>query len=1053
MSGSEQDFEADVSGDPEVSGPRRPGLLAASALLIGILGMLAAVLLPFAPVVAEETTITWPQAGKAPESTTAWFVPYAPAEVQVDVPCSAVRAGLDRAEPTTVVGSTAPGNRTRGFTVVTDGGDVLVLIGGREVYRGAASSGGCSVGIDAGSGGSRVCVGDDCRDLPGDRVREVFSFSTDLPPEQAEGMRVHARTGNWFENSPTIPKIVLIAASVVLAAVAFTLLIRGDRWRRASRASRSRKRWRGGWGRWGIDLSMLGVFGLWVVLGPRTPDDSFTEGIVRNALDTGAFTNYYRWENAAESPFTLALHLVQPLVALQANPLLLRVPSAVMGLLTWMLISRGSLPVLLPNHVRLLWVRGLAAVGLLLWWLPFNLGVRPEPFVALGVTAVLTCVLRATARVDGAGLALLGLGGLALGLTVAVNPVGVVAVAPILLLAPRVWRTLGGAGSGRRPSRVVALGWLAAVGSLAALGLVAMFVDQSWYGVTQATELHRFYGPNVSWFEEIRRYEYLLAFGEQRGGMGRRLPVLTTLALVPGAALVLARGARALPGLHRSTLAVCCFVLALGLLWLTPSKWTHYFGALAGLGAVSLTTSVVLLCVAARHWVRQRGTMMIGVSVTALVVLAASVSFSGENTWFLYSYFGVPNEDGPFRPLNNPFVWVLLALLVLVSARLSRRRDQDSVRGWVARMPAVLGSVVAVSGVAVLLVSFIVAPAAQTGSYSVGGQNLRHLAGGGCGIADHIVTTRDAPGGVLKAAGDAKELKGFTAFGGYPEKSVPPAKPGTGSAEYLWGSQAEGTVSTGRMVSQWFTLPDLGKNQELAMWVAGRTGDGNRLAVEFGRSTEEQPRPTGERVLDDAYKDSDERPTYPSDRVVEDEPQDTSNWRTLYVDSSEVPAGSDRVRVRAVDATTDAGGWIAVTGPRVRDVAPLRPYLSTLRSVYVDWSMVWDVPCVRQSPRVADGMVEAPTALLIPPARLGFDGQASFERDVGGSFAGIDEVGRRRTVPTRLLGTEDKPDYEDWGQLVRVSYPMLRDAYDKRTVGVIRWGWEGDRPPLGYPSR
>ena len=134
---------------------------------------------------------------------------------------------------------------------------------------------------------------------------------------------------------------------------------------------------------------MLAILAVWAVLGPLSPDDSFTEGIVRNALSTGDFTNYYRWENSSEAPFTLVLHLLQPLVALHSSPLVLRLPSTVAGLLTWLLLSRGVLPLVLPERARSWRVRALLAAALLVWWLPFNLGVRPEPFIALGTTCLL----------------------------------------------------------------------------------------------------------------------------------------------------------------------------------------------------------------------------------------------------------------------------------------------------------------------------------------------------------------------------------------------------------------------------------------------------------------------------------------------------------------------------------------------------------------------------------------------------------------------------------------------------------------------------------------
>ncbi|MFR9730615.1 arabinosyltransferase domain-containing protein [Saccharopolyspora sp. MS10] len=1055
---------------------RRVPALTKIALLVGGLGVLAALALPFAPVDAERTTVTWPRAGRPVESTTALFVPYRPEHVRVEVPCEAVRAGLARDGATTLVSSALPGKPAEGFAMSAVDGSVAVLVGGAQVYRGPVAASGCGLSLDAGARGSTLRVGAETIDLPDAQVREVFAFTTDLNPAEAEGMGVTARTANWFESTPSTGKIALIGVAVAAMLSSLVLLVIGDRRRRCAverSGGGSADARRGGADEPGdecstsgrttarhldadrdgperpdsgpdparagnarraarstllVDLGVLVIFAAWLVLGPLSPDDSFTEGIVRNALRTGDFTNYYRWENSSEAPFTLVLNLLSPLVALHASPLLLRVPSVVAGLLTWLLLSRGVLPVVLPEHARRLGTRALLAGALLVWWLPFDLGVRPEPFIALGTTAVLTCVLRATSGPGGASVLLLGIGALAGGLTVAVNPVGVTAAAPVLLLAPRVLR-------GLRARDEPPWGWCALGACLASAALVAMFADQSWFGAQQATALHRFYGPNVGWFQEIRRYQYLLGFGDYQGGLARRLPVLLTFAVAACATLLVVRGARRLPGMRLVPLPLGCLGIGLALLWLTPSKWTHYFGALAGFGAVALTAAIVLLGTCAREWAARREVLLVGGIGTVAAIAAACLAFSGTNTYFLHSHFGVPRDELPLWPLNGPLPWVLLVAALLGGALLPRFGGRAGARRMLARMPAVVATAAVGAGVLVLLVSFAAAPIARAGGYSVGGQLVDELSGTGCGIIDDVVINADAPDGVLARAEGVDELTGFTDGGG---ASPAPA----GSGPQRWGSLAGGPIATGSLRSGWFAAPRIGPDQRIAVSAAGRTGDGNRLALEFARSTADgPPRPLGTRVLDDSGDERDKRPIYPADRQIEQRPQVRPGWRTLIAD--QVPPDADRVRVVAEDATGDEAGWLAVTGPRLLDVVPLRAFLDGRQDVYVDWSMTWVAPCLRDVPRVGGGLAEAPTALLNPPASLGFDGTAAYNRDIGGSFAGVDEVGRRTPIPTELRGERD-PRYADWGQVSTITYPIARDAYDTRTTRETRWGWQGE---------
>ena len=68
------------------------------ALLLGVAGLCCALALPFAPVWADRTEVSWPAAEEPAVSTTALFAPYRPAEFTATVPCRALRAALDRPE-------------------------------------------------------------------------------------------------------------------------------------------------------------------------------------------------------------------------------------------------------------------------------------------------------------------------------------------------------------------------------------------------------------------------------------------------------------------------------------------------------------------------------------------------------------------------------------------------------------------------------------------------------------------------------------------------------------------------------------------------------------------------------------------------------------------------------------------------------------------------------------------------------------------------------------------------------------------------------------------
>ncbi|WP_346619999.1 arabinosyltransferase domain-containing protein [Blastococcus montanus] len=1014
---------------------RRSGpLRAVVALLVGLLGIGLAVALPLAPVVADRTEVTWPSQGEQPTSTTAFFVPYRPAEIQATVPCDVVQAGLGTGERTTLLATSLirDGGPASGLVVDTEDGRLRVLVNGRLVHSGTPDAAGCDVRVDSDDTATTVAVGDGPPTvLDAEPVPEVFAFTTDLGPEDADGTTVTARTRTWFESTPSAAKLAMIAGYVLVAAVALAMLAR---WMvaPASRSGEARRAGRvaGRRVRLACDAAVVAALSLWAIIAPQTDDDGYATMTIRNGLASGDIGNYYHWFNASEAPFTLVQHIVQPLAAVSAAPLWLRLPSYLVGLATWFVVSRGVLGAVLPRSSRGTLVAVLSAVFFLAWWLPFNIGVRPEPFVALGAAVVFALLVRGTAPTARRPLLLIGGAALTAGLCLSVTPSSVVALAPVFVLLPRIWRTVRAAGGGAGSSWWSTVGIAALLSALAGSGLVVMFADQSLHGVAKATQLHTEIGPNLEWYEEATRYAFLLGGGSQ-GTATKRLAVLLTLGLLLVVALLLARRLPELRRFREAHLLAASVALAFALLFVTPSKWSHHFGSLAGLGAPFLALGCVLVLEVARSRSRDRAALVIAAAGTGVVALAAGLAFSGSHSWFMYSVYGLPYRDAPVAPLGvplgNPALWLVLAAgTVAVAWWMRSRRGQESGPALLAAGPAVVAAVAGAMSVAALLGTFSVAPLRQAdaGGYALALENVETLTGTSCGIPESVDVLLDAPGGPLVPAADeeAPIADGFVVGDGFLDGEQPPTAPGSGAATYLWGSLEGGERTVGALVTPWFELPELSADEELAISAAGRTGGANLVELEFGRAEGEED---GVTAL--------------ARRTVGDGPVGQPAWRPLSLAAADVPATADRVRVVAADATTDVGGWVAVTGPRVRTVESLQDYLDGTGPVLPDWPLAWHLPCVSDFPVVSDGLAETPAVIVGAPNWHG-GARIAYIPSEGGSFAGVSQADRQE-VPSRLEGAPQ----EEWGHVIRLDYPLARDQYDRSTDQTMLWGWEGDR--------
>jgi arabinosyltransferase C len=980
-------------------------------------GVLVAVLLVLAPVRSEQATITWPAPGHPVSSSMAVFAPYRPAELTVTVPCSALRAAAARDGPVTVLATGPPGD---GLVLRTEAGAAQLMLGPRVVRSApvSATATDCGARLHAGPHGTLITVGVSRWQLPGQPVPQVFAFRTDLAPAQAAGMTVTARTASPFATSPTPLKLALIALSLLLTP---SLLLACRALMPGVSGFHARPVWRTTM--W-VDAGVLAVLLTWAIIGPLTDDDGFATTIARNAALTGNVGNYYRWWNASETPFALTEQLLAPLTQVSLAPLWLRLPSTVLGIATWFVVSRGVLGAAIPAVAGTVRIRLLAAVCLLAAWLPYNLGVRPEPYVAFGVTTVLALLYRAR------GLASLGWAALVAGLTIPVSPGSLLVAAPILVFAPRIVAIVRTSASGRM--ELLARGLLLCC--IGAVSLTVIFADQTWDGLVTATRWHNFFGPSLPWYREPDRYWALLA-SDHGGSATKRIPVLLTLALLPviTALLVTRRAERGgaerggaerggaerggaerggaerggaeldgaeLDGADRAAGRLAGVVVAaLALLCLTPSKWSHHFGALAGLFACFLTLTVVVLLRRGRRWAADPVTAAIGLGGAGLVAAAAASAFAGPNAWWQPTVYDVPWANGPVRPLDSLLLWIgAAALIALVGRRLLA-------------VPALLTVTVAGTAVAVLLGSFVAAPVRRpAGSLAL--VNMRQLAGKPtCGLADDIEVLPD--GAVLAPADASGYLDGFIPGGGFDPGAPPLDAPGTGTSVQLWGSLAGGPRGTGILISPWFTLPGLRPASGVAVSVSGRTDRGNHLALEFGRAVGTQVVPLGQRTPFDLVRLN-------QDHL--DGPPEYRPWRSIGVDAAQVPAGANRVRIRAVDATTDRDGWLAVTGPRLRSVIGLTRFLASHGPVLVSWPQAFLFPCVHNIVTVADGLASTPHAVIEAPRQFGRLSAITTDPGQGGVFAALRPYGELRDVPTRLVG---HPDI-DWGTL---QLSTARDAY------------------------
>ncbi|MBK1784370.1 arabinosyltransferase domain-containing protein [Prauserella cavernicola] len=910
---------------------------------LGLLSALTAVLFVLAPVNQDVTTYEWPSAQET-ESTALPLFPYEPERLDVTFGCADVTT-LGEGLLVSTTPERQPGSQPSppGLTARAEGGSVVVSLGDEELARQPAGAD-CEWALRSGTDGTRLTV--DGTEVGHSRsTAAVNGLFTDLSGET--GLRATVVPDTRYETSPSALKLVAGAVSVVSLLAMLVLL---HRWE-APRTRHVRvlpRRW---WRPTLADGAVAVTLAVWAVIGALTVDDGYIVTMLKSDADTGYVGNYFRWFNAPEAPFGWFYELYRLLLDVSANPWFLRLPSVLLGFVSWLLLDRLLLRRFTSGPRR--YLRWASAALFLAWYLPFDVGVRPEPWIVLGSLVVFALVERALAT---RAFTPLAIGVVVAGATVAVTPTGVAAFMPFLAALPPIIRLARGHWG-------LVLSTLLAT---TASALLFMFYDQSLSAVLHATDVRTAIGPSYGVTDELMRYERLFDGTQVEGALNRRVPVLLMLASMLVLAVLLA--VRRIPGLtvgptRRLLVGSALYLVALAF---TPTKWTHHFGALAGLGTLVVAVTVYTITRGALRKSWQKSLVMALLAVTVMLALDA------PSRWWYLSNLNVKwsmVEPG-VRNIDASLIVLVLGLAIAVAGLFGAWR-------WL-RQPGWFVVAVALGTVVVQVGTMAYAMVPRWNTYTMGRANLDSMAGGSCGVEDWLDVEPDVRAGLLPARGEATEQGGFVTNGGFPKGMRPGAPYGTDEAP-VWGSGgAKGSLTTG-----WYSLPD-----------GAEAPDSPPLVVPVGG--------VGEVTVKLQFADADGTVLPDQEQELElhhedDEDPDPS-WRDARFD----PGDAAQVRVVATD-NADGEGWIAVGAPRLPKVVPVADVVPVSEPVILDWVDAFVLPC-RAPSSVAGGLSEPVRYRFASGPSIRWLAGVSLSHAAGGPHAPLLQLATQTPVPTYLRG-------------------------------------------------
>ncbi|WP_405162297.1 arabinosyltransferase domain-containing protein [Nocardia sp. NBC_01499] len=1056
------------------------------AVVSGLIAVIAAISIPFLPVRQDQSSVAWPQTA-AVTSVTSPLITYAPMNLSAQIPCAAFTALADSGG---VVVSTIPRQSPDlehyGFVakVVADTADrpgrVDVVSRNTLLWSSPLSAvrdHSCSVGIEMNTKRTTVSVqglGDSDKEFTTDVRPQVVGVFSELTGAVPSGLHVNVQVDSRFSSSPTPLKLVAIVLAALATLVALVALYRLD----SLDGRKSRRflptRW---WRLRPADYLVFATLLVWHFIGANTSDDGYIIGMARAERSSGFMSNYYRWFSIDEGPFyTPYTNMIGLLTHVSNLSPWVRLPTLIVSVIAWWVISRELLPRLgaaLRENSVVVWT---SALVFLAFWLPYNNGLRAEPFVAVGMILTWASVERAIATRRLLPYAL-----------------AIVIAAFTLTCAPSGLICVGALAAGARTMipvlvrRAKNTGYLALLLPLVAAGLVvltAIFADRTFAGVLEFSYVHNRIQPGESWFMEFLRYQYLLQPSGD-GWLTRRFGMfMMLLGLVACAVVMLRRGGH-IPGtaVGPSRRLIGITIAAMVLLMFSPTKWIHLFGVFAGLAACVAGLTAVAISPRVTRPLRNRALF------AAAVFFALALTFIGSNGYWWVSAWGVPWWDKAPTLAGfglSTFAAGLSVLALAVAAWFHIRPETqprpDSVPGRVGRIPVL--AVVAAAMVLFEVLSLAKAAVAQYPAYSVTQSNLTAAVSGGCGLADQVLVETDPNASVLSPlTGDAatalagSDSTGFTPNGVATDltsdevesttgkansvtstDSDQPADPKAGSKSPgsetgtskgagingssvplpfgldpatipVLGSYRDGTQEPAELTTGWYRLPSDNNGSRgpiISIAVAGRirhvdrdgiVHPGQDLRLEYGRAESD-----GTAV------------TLGSVDPIDIGPSPT--WRNLRVPFDKLPGDANVVRIVASDKDLGKDQWLAVTPPRVPQTKTLNDVVGSRTPVLLDWEVAMTYPCQNLVPTHA-GVSDMPSYRILPDRNGATITNLWQAHDGGGPLGWTQLLFTARALPAYLNKDWDR----DWGSIEQYL-PLDPNAQTAKVTidQTQRWG-------------